>query len=212
MTYEGSELAGLQAAVNYYSWIADEFRPYLRGRCLEVGAGRGTFSKFLLNTAIEALVCIEPAANLLPLLEAELIDASKPVVVAPTTLEEFAQTPKEHFDCLVCLNVFEHIEDDAAAMEQVRNLLKWGGHLCYTKRRLKKLAEQTGFAVEQLRFFNFARVVTWFLMGKILRWRTWGKSPVVAYDRLVIPFVRFVESFVALLFGQSLLMVARREI
>lgn len=214
--YEGSELEGLRFAINYYQWLCEEFRPYLRGRCLEIGAGRGTFSKILVQqTDITALWCLEPAMNLVPLLQLETQASAKPVTIVQATLAQFVESTPEPFDCLVCVNVLEHIEDDSEAMRQMHDLLKAGGHLClfvpalpwlygsldvqfghyrrYTKRRLEELARQVGFAVEKLRFFNLLGVVTWFLMSKILRWRTWNATPVIAYDRLIIPFLRRLE-------------------
>jgi hypothetical protein len=73
------------------------------------------------------------------------------------------------------------------------------------------LARQAGFAIEKLRFFNLLGFITWFLMGKILRWRTWNATPVTAYDRLIIPFLRRLEQRFSPPLGQSLLMVVRRE-
>ena len=231
--YEGSELEGLRLATNYYRWLCEEFRPYLRGCCLEIGAGRGTFTKFLLETDITALCCLEPAANLIPLLQLETQASAKPVTIVQATLAQFFELAEAPFDCLVCVNVLEHIEDDREAMRQMHDLLKVGGHLClfvpalpwlygsldayfghyrrYTKRRLEELARQEGFIVEKLRFFNLFGVFTWFLMGKVLRWRTWGTTPVVMYDRLIIPFLRRLEQCFSPPLGQSLLMVACRE-
>lgn len=136
------------------------------------------------------------------------------------------------FDCIVCVNVLEHIKDDLEAVKQIRSLLQPDGHFCllvpahpflygtldesfghhrrYTKKRLRELALLTGFSIERLRFFNAAGVFTWLLMGKVLRWRTWGKSPVAAYDRIVIPCTRWLENLIAPPLGQSLLMVARK--
>ena len=34
-------------AQNYMKWLVDTFRPYLRGRILEVGIGHGHYSAFL---------------------------------------------------------------------------------------------------------------------------------------------------------------------
>lgn len=231
--YEGLELEGLKEAINYYQWIVDEFWPYLRGACLEVGAGIGTFSTFLLKTPICSLTCIEPSPNLVPLLQDRLTGGRKPVTIIQSTLQDFANNSSVLFDCIVCLNVLEHIEDDYIAMEHMKNLLKPNGHLClfvpahpwlygtldesfghfrrYTKRYLTNLIKETGLIVKSLKFFNFVGVFTWILMGKILHWRTWGRSPVAAYDRLIVPICRSIERFLKPPFGQSLLVVAKNE-
>src|SRR5262245_65516709 len=47
--YSGTELHAFTEADNYYRWILSEFAHYLRERIIEVGAGIGTFSEFLLH-------------------------------------------------------------------------------------------------------------------------------------------------------------------
>ncbi len=232
--YEGSELAGLQLALNYYAWIIDEFRPFLHGRCLEVGGGEGTFSRLLADTAIESLHTIEPADNLVPSLRAALSQLpQKSAEVTQATIEEFAATAAKPFACVVCLNVLEHIEDDRAAVARMAQLLLPEGYLClftpampwlygtldasfghrrrYTKHSLIDKVASAGMVVDKLRYFNMAGVVTWLLMGKVLGWRTWGESPVAMYDRLVIPFLRRIEARITPPLGQSLLLVAHKR-
>ncbi|MDQ3081675.1 MAG: hypothetical protein M3R07_05635, partial [Gemmatimonadota bacterium] len=66
-TYSGTELDALAEARNYYAWVMQQFEPYLGPDVIEVGAGIGTFSEFLLRSPkVETLVAIEPALNTLP--------------------------------------------------------------------------------------------------------------------------------------------------
>lgn len=84
----------------------------------------------------------------------------------------------------------------------------FGHYRRYTKGQIKHLVSSAGFCILRLRFFNIIGVFTWFLMGKVLRWQTWGASPVIAYDRIIIPLLRRFESLVPPPFGQSLLLAA----
>ena len=47
--YSGAEFEALSQADNYYRWIRTMFGEHLRGRVVEVGAGRGNFSERLLE-------------------------------------------------------------------------------------------------------------------------------------------------------------------
>lgn len=126
--YDGYELAGLREAHNYYSWMIQEYNSFIEGKVLEVGAGIGTFSRYVLRLPIQELVCLEPASKLIPSLKQNL--SSKSVKIAPQTLAEFEVNSFELFDTIVCINVLEHIEDDYQALVIMNRLLKTGGNLC----------------------------------------------------------------------------------
>ena len=63
--YETDELEALKHAKNYYNWIISYFRPYIGRSVVEVGAGIGTFSDFIINNTEQpyTLTLYEPAIN-----------------------------------------------------------------------------------------------------------------------------------------------------
>ncbi len=63
--YQTSELEALKYANNYYNWIMGYFYPYLGGELVEVGAGIGTFTDFIINNIEQpyTLTLFEPAIN-----------------------------------------------------------------------------------------------------------------------------------------------------
>lgn len=230
--YPGPELEVMQAAVNYCTWITDEIRPYVQGRCLEVGAGRGTLSRFLLHTNVQSLCCLEPAENLISQLQRAVQCARKPVEVINETLGAFATVTSERFESIVCINVLEHILDDQKALQQMVKLLHPKGYICvyvpalprifgamdttfahrrrYTRDQLKVLARQAGLRIERLYFLNSVGVVAWWLLGKVFRQRTITLAQVQRYDRLMIPLIRRLERIVSPPIGQNLLLVAQQ--
>ena len=70
-------------AANYSRWILDRLRPSIGKHILEVGAGVGSFSKFLLETSPESMTLLEPSPNLFAILTERLpgIDARGIAVV-----------------------------------------------------------------------------------------------------------------------------------
>jgi hypothetical protein len=48
--YSGTELDAVAGATNYYNWIIERFAPFLGRRVVEVGAGIGTFSQFIVGS------------------------------------------------------------------------------------------------------------------------------------------------------------------
>src|SRR6266851_3291292 len=131
--YEGHELTTMEQAKNYYAWLLDEFRPALRGKFLEIGAGTGTLSEMLLKSSCEHLVCLEPAGNLVPIIERRLrglTNGGASVEIIADTFEGYSHhAADEAVDSIVCINVLEHISDDLKALQEMRRLLSRGGSL-----------------------------------------------------------------------------------
>ena len=228
--YPGTELGALNGADNYYRWILSHFAPYLGKRVIEVGAGIGTFSRFLLNgTKVEELVALEPAKNLFPILQQRLSGDGrvKPVQGYIDELEHSFSA-----DAVVLINVLEHISDDEALLQTVYRTLAPAGtillsvpalpwlfgsldkafdhHRRYTKPWLAEKLQNAGFRLEYLRYFNFPGVITWCLAGKVLKRKTLRKADVQFYDQWVVPWASRLERHWEPPIGQGLLAVGRK--
>lgn len=229
-TYAGTELDALAEARNYYAWLTERFAPFLGPRMVEVGAGIGTCTAFLLDARPDAvLTALEPAANNVPSL-ARRFAAEPRVTVVRGYLAE--AVPQGAADAVVAVNVMEHVADDAGFLRAARRALAPGGHLClyvpavpaifgeldramehhrrYTRRGVRALLEDAGFEVLRLEYTNLPGVAAWWLMGRVLRRRTLSASSARVYDRWVIPWVRALERRWTPPLGQSLLTVARK--
>jgi SAM-dependent methyltransferase len=229
-SYASDELDAMAGAVNYYNWIVDRFSPYLGERILEVGAGIGTFSEYLLRAAPAAeITLVEPAANNVPRLERRFAEHPR-VHVRRGVLG--GELPGESADSVVAVNVLEHVPDDADFVAQAARVLRPGGHLVlfvpagpgifgtldeafehyrrYTRAGLTRLMEEGGLELREMKYSNLPGVLAWWLAGRVLRRRTVTARSAVIYDRLMIPLLRAVERIWSPPRGQSLFAVGRK--
>ena len=229
-TYSSSELDALSEARNYYSWLVGQFAPFLGGHIIEVGAGVGTFSQYLLAAApVRLLEAIEPAVNNAERLSETFRNDSR-VEVHHGYLEgmELAGVA----DAVVMVNVLEHIADDRAALSAAYQALRPGGHLLlfvpavqaiygsldrafehyrrYERSGFRALVGEVGYDVRRLRYVNSFGVIAWYLSGRVFRRRSLDRHSVRLYDRLVVPWLFGCENVMPPFIGQSLLVVARR--
>src|SRR5213083_341814 len=118
-------LERMAAAPRYNRWMFDRLRPWVGRRVLEIGAGIGNMSAFLVDRERVVLTDTEPFY----LRRLRERFAGRPhVSVAELRLP--AVDPRhvaERLDTIMCLNVLEHIDDDRASLSALRTLLRPGG-------------------------------------------------------------------------------------
>lgn len=104
--------------------LLQHLREYLpdRGRMLDFGAGWGQFTAVAADDGWD-VVGIEPTpGRALYAREARGLD------VRSTTLTD-GMFPEDHFDAVVSLQVFEHLDDPAAELDRIVGVLRPGGIL-----------------------------------------------------------------------------------
>src|SRR5205809_3988883 len=118
-------LERMAAAPRYNRWMFDRLRPWVGRRVLEIGAGIGNMSAFLVDR--ERVVLTDTERYYLDRLRQRF--AGRPhVSVAELRLPAVSSgLLAERLDTVVCLNVLEHIEDDAASLRAMHDLLRPGG-------------------------------------------------------------------------------------
>lgn len=230
--YTSDELEAMASARNYCRWIVGQWRPYLHGRILELGAGTGNFSTYLLRESIESLYLIEPARNLFDTLQRRLGHEQR-VILRKGTLDEcLPELRTDPVDVAVTVNVLEHIVDDIHVLRGLKGAVRPGGTVLvlvpalpllygaadetfghvrrYTKSGLIDAFRAAELSTVSIRYFNFLGAFAWFTAGRILRRRSLTPAMVKFSDRTVIPLTRLLERLVVPPFGQSLVAVARR--
>jgi SAM-dependent methyltransferase len=229
--YSSDELEAMAHARNYCQWIVAKWRPYLRGRVLELGAGTGNFSSHLVKESIDELALIEPATNLLERLSGRFSHDPRVSVKRGTLhdcLPELRQSP---FDVAVTVNVLEHIPDDVGVLVGLKEAVRVDGTVLilvpalpvlygaadanfghvrrYTRKGLAESLRAAGLSTVSIQYFNFLGAFAWFTSGRLLRRRTLTGAMVKVSDRTLIPLTRSLERLVVPPFGQSLIAVAR---
>ena len=217
-------------AARYHAWVRDEFAASIRGDVAEVGAGDGAFSALLQELAPDSLTLFEPSSDLYRAQLARLGGGERTHAVN-STFTAVAANYCSAFDAVVYNNVLEHIEDEAEELQLVHQALRPGGHLCvfvpacpwlmsdfdrrvghhrrYTRAALREGLLGAGFAIERLDYFDLVGVLPWFLVMRLGRGGL-SRSSVRAYDSLVVPWLRRVESRLRPPIGKNLIAVARK--
>jgi 2-polyprenyl-3-methyl-5-hydroxy-6-metoxy-1,4-benzoquinol methylase len=224
------DLEIMDVARNYQAWIYSRFSPYLGRRIVECGAGIGNFTKLLLDRDI--VVAVDSYG---PCMERLRVRFSNDKQVVPVQMDiaspALVELKRYQPDTVVCINVLEHVEDDAAALARMAAILSPGGRLAllvpafgwlcgsvdriighyrrYNRRELRAKLTQAGFAVHELFFMNCVAVPMWFVNNRILKRTEHPIGQVMAFDKFVTPWLRPLEDLLHPPFGLSLIAVAQ---
>jgi len=221
-------LERLAQAPRYNSWMFDRLRPWVGDAVLEIGAGIGNLSAFLMDRPRVMLTDTSP--TYLDGLRERFADRSN-VSVARLFLP--LADPADFgppYDTVICLNVLEHVEDDARSLRAILTLLKPGGRLVllvpalpalygtldralghyrrYARRDLEHRFEEAGYRVEHTEYFNLAGIPGWWLTGRVLQRTLIPQGSLKLFDALV-PLFR-CERFLPWRVWQSLIAVGAR--
>ena len=229
--YFGKDLEDLTAAENYYKWIIEIFKPYLGNTVAEIGAGNGNFTKFLTGEKIKKIFAFEPSNNMYALLSDEFKDDNR-VTTINKFFEEKHREFTNFFDSVLYINVLEHIENDEQELEYAYKTIKKNGHILifvpamsflfskfdkkighfrrYNKKGLIDVIRKSGFAIKDVRYFDSAGIITWYIMFVLLRKTTTSKTGIKLYDRLIIPPLRLCETLIHPPFGKNLLLIGNK--
>jgi hypothetical protein len=224
------EFTALSYAKNYRAALAREFRPHLKGRIIEIGAGIGQMTSVLKQSpGVTEIVAIEPDERFHQSFSAENPETRLVKGIA----RDFSE--KENWNAVVSINVLEHIENDVAELREWHNLISGThGFLClfvparpeiyapidqdfghfrrYKKSLLAERLSAAGYTIERLNYFNSVGYFAWWFNFCLLKQRTFNFRNVWAYDRLIFPMVHAFESWAFRPpIGQSLIAIARAK-
>jgi SAM-dependent methyltransferase len=218
-------------AANYLAWQHRLISPFLGQRVLEVGCGIGNFTGSLLDRELVLACDIEPAC----VARLEQRYAGRPnlrAFVCEPGSADFAGLARGRPDSCLCINVLEHIADDARALAAMAAVLATGASIVllvpafpalsgpidrnlghyrrYTRQSLERLARVTGLAVRTLHYMNAIGFFGWWMNARILRRQAQSRAQIELFDRAVVPWLARLEGLSPPPFGQSLFAVLRK--
>ena len=220
-------------AKNYISWILDSFSEYLAAPVLEIGVGHGSYADALRNYGDYLGVDIDPtsveeARRRLPDLDFRTVDVTSPAFV------ELAN--ERQLRTIICLNVLEHIDDDAQAVTNLARGLQPGGHLLiivpalellyndldrlaghhrrYSRDQMRSRLLDAGLDVVRCDYFNSIGGLGW-LANRALRHGSLNDNAVntqiTLFDKWLVPISRLTDPATRKFFGQSVIAVGRKR-
>jgi len=194
--YGSRILSAMSGVPRFNRWMGETIRPFVGNTVLEIGAGIGNLTQILmprdryLATDIDAhyLDYLKSYAIGKPWLDATRVDV--------TNSDDFYEL-QGSFDTVICLNVLEHVADERGALQSMRSALSEGGRLIllvpqgpglfgsldealgherrYTKPGLAEALRANGFELERMFDFNRATTPGWWLNGRVLERRSFGR-------------------------------------
>ncbi len=231
MEYVGSELELFQHAHNWKAYFAQAIGSLDGQRVLEVGAGMGATAQVLCTGREAHWLCLEPDRAL-----AEQIEARRAARTLPSCCEVRVGTLErlvadETFDCVLYVDVLEHIADDRAELERAAAVLGDGGRLVvmapahqslfsefdtaighHRRYSASGLRERTpnGLGVERVWYLDSVGLLASLANRLLLRRPLPTQSQVRFWDRWMVPLSRRLDAALGHRLGKSVLAVWRR--
>ncbi|MBL8862104.1 MAG: glycosyltransferase [Planctomycetes bacterium] len=223
-------LVSMSDVPKFNRWMGDAIRPHCGDRVLEIGAGIGNMTRNLCPRESYTASDVNPlyleylsgAFAGRPYLDVRRCDLADP--------RDF-EALEGRYDTVVCLNVLEHVPDEAGALGNVRRALASGGRCVvlvpqgpglygsldevlghvrrYTRESLSQALADAGFDLETVFDFNRATAPAWWWNGRVLRRRHFGRVQLKALNSMVW-LIRRLDPLLPWR-GTSLVAVARRR-
>lgn len=222
----------MEGAGRYNTWLFSHCRPYLGKRILEVGAGVGNITKFLLDR--EKVIATDFEEPYILELKRQFSPFPHVIVEKLDLLDDHGTdslVAHHQIDTVICMNVLEHIEHDATALTHLADLLPSQGRLVmvvpahqalhcqldvnlghyrrYGLAELTKKLETAGFRIVSARYLNWLGALGWFVNGKILRRNLIPSRQLRLFDWVV--GLLSLEKIIRFSFGLSVIAIAEKK-
>lgn len=224
--YPGHEnLLVMQNAKNYNAHLNGLIKTAGLGsrHVLDFGAGVGALAEPASEWA-ERLTCVE-------------LDSLQQAILREkgfNTMPSLEGIHAESVDFVYCVNVLEHIDDDASLLRELHSKISKGGTLflyvpalqflfsqmdvavghCrrYGKSEVCNLLISTGYEIHAVRYVDFLGVFAT-LAYKLVGARNGSVNPnaLRAYDTFMFPLSRHLDQFFHTLVGKNLLVIAKKN-
>lgn len=230
------DLHVLSDARHYHEWLYSCIKGALGSRIIEVGAGIGNYTPFLLTHGAVRIAEPEPAyaGHLRRRFGAFGNLDVEQLALGAWTAETRARVREFRPDTFVCLNVLEHVVEDEAAVAAMYDCLEPGGHLAlvlpalgwlfsalderyghyrrYGRADAARLVRSlTGASIPRCHYLNAIAVPAWWINHVLLKREGLPKAQTKFFDRVLVPLAAAFERVVPVPFGLSLVLWIRKQ-
>lgn len=211
----------------------NRFRFAIGDKVLEVGAGTGHNTEILARHAT-SVTALEPDPSLFDIAQRNCAGLSN-VQFLCSTLRDHVHSGHDAggVTSVVYVNVLEHIENDLDELRLAYKLLSSGGHVVvfsparpsyygtldqsslhfrrYSSREAEALLSTAGFELVRLEQHDPLGGVLYFILYRVLRVKSAGRTSVFAYDNIVLPVSQLVARMTKYrLAGKNILFIGRK--
>jgi hypothetical protein len=226
----------MREAERYARYLYDCVKTWLMPPILEVGAGYGTYTRYLINHG--PVIATDIDAGLLSALESNF--SERDVVVRHLDLNDadeitsFAEhAPRSVF----CCNVIEHIADDVGMLRALHQATEVEGYLCliapahphlygyldeqaghyrrYSRTTLAQTMTDAGWQVVTTFHVNALGAIGWWCNHRLLPSRSLDhpriNNQLWLYDRCLVPLARLTDPFFSRFLGLSVIGIGKKS-
>lgn len=231
--YEALQILSSAAAFN--KWMYSSIAPFTSGNILEIGSGLGNISNFFVQ-ADSSITLSDIDEFYLDYLKKKFhqnaaVKDFLNVDLQKKDFDTYYAVLKDKFDTVFLLNVLEHLEDEAFAIQNCKYLLKKNGTLIilvpaysflfsemdkqlnhfrrYTTHSLSLALSNEKLNIEKKFYFNFLGIPAW-LYGKIRKLKVLPSGEMKLYNKL-IPLGKILDKLVFKKAGLSVIVIAKKN-
>ena len=217
----------------YYEWNLRVFPLEKHRRILDLGCGPGIYFDTIMTYSPARYVGADYSPDYLEKLRAMMAENPNCETLLLDLLDPGAwrRFTGERFDDIFCFDVIEHLKDDRAALENIHKIMKTTGakrlflkvpalqsiygtndraighYRRYSRRTMIALLGQMPFRIESIGYHNFPGILSWFLVGRILKRQLAVSKEEGRFFNLAVPVIETVERFLPPPVGLSLSVV-----
>lgn len=222
-------LQSVDLSTNYNRWLYKSIERNIQnaGCVLDVGSGIGSIGRYLGEDGIKQVILSDNCEEMIDLLKSRFRHLLNYQVVKLDIVGEDVRDSAlcGKVDAITCINVLEHINEDAKALKNMSLLLRPGGKLLlivpalgrlygtldklaghyrrYERGEFNKQLGNSGFVIKEQRFMNFFGIFTWYVAGRMLKQAKFNDKTNRALDKIV-PFLEIIDRYLRFPMGQSI--------
>jgi len=211
-------------AENWKNYWISTLRSYIAGDVLEVGAGLGANTAKIKNSRVRSIHCVEPEEAL----AAQLREAVRGIPRLIVTLGTICGLSGQLFDCILYIDVLEHIEDDKAELAKAVRLLRPGGRLIvlapahqalyspfdraighwrrYNRESLRSCSPPS-CRLEKIEYLDSVGVIVSSANRLILKQEIPTLGQILFWDKYIIPLSKALDPLLGYRFGKSIVAI-----